>query len=235
MLGVGLKAPGAGGGDRGAARRCLQVAAVPRCAVLRPRRACALRSAPGAAPAMVSEAAAPLTVRFHGAGEVPTYRNRAVHVWPGSPVAVRRRSGAPWAAPARQNRARGAVRGACGSAVPAPHGPLCPCRPTRLCGRCFSASTLCRGSAWRRTGCSRSEYRHGTPRGWIPPSLLYASVRNEPRGTGRGGGATGKQKIAPGGSTGNGTAWHRALSSGSSDGFLVPFFCLYSPEVTAHI
>uniref|UniRef100_A0A8V1AIQ3 Required for excision 1-B domain containing n=1 Tax=Gallus gallus TaxID=9031 RepID=A0A8V1AIQ3_CHICK len=105
---------------------------------------------------MVSEAAAPLTVRFHGAGEVPTYRNRAVHVWPGSPVAVRRRSGAPWAAPARQNRARGAVRGACGSAVPAPHGPLCPCRPTRLCGRCFSASTLCRGSAWRRTGCSRS-------------------------------------------------------------------------------
>lgn len=136
---------------------------------------------------MVSEAAAPLTVRFHGAGEVPTYRNRAVHVWPGSPVAVRRRSGAPWAAPARQNRARGAVRGACGSAVPAPHGPLCPCRPTRLCGRCFSASTLCRGSAWRRTGCSRSEYRHGTPRGWIPPSLLYASVRNEPRGTGRGG------------------------------------------------
>lgn len=71
VLGVGLKAPGAGGGDRGAARRCLQVAAVPRCAVLRPRRACALRSAPGAAPAMVSEAAAPLTVRFHGAGGGP--------------------------------------------------------------------------------------------------------------------------------------------------------------------
>lgn len=151
----------------------------------------------GSGPAMVSEAAAPLTVRFHGAGEVPTYRNRAVHVWPGSPLAVRRPSGAPWAAPARQNRARGAVRGACGSAVPAPHGPLCPCRPTRLCGRCFSASTLCRGSAWRRTGCSRSEYRHGTPRGWIPPSLLYASVRNDPRGTGRGGGGNGKAKNRP--------------------------------------
>lgn len=70
VLGVGLKVPGAEGGgrNRGAARRCLQVAAVPRCAVLRPRRACAFRSAPGAAPAMVSGAGVPIAVRFHGAG-----------------------------------------------------------------------------------------------------------------------------------------------------------------------
>ena len=66
----------------------------------------------------------------------------------------------------------------------------------------------------------------------IPP-LRIRTERSA--GHGEGGGATGKQKIAPGGSTGNGTAWHRALSSGSSDGSLVPFFCLYSPEVTAHI
>uniref|UniRef100_A0A803YKG9 Required for excision 1-B domain containing n=1 Tax=Meleagris gallopavo TaxID=9103 RepID=A0A803YKG9_MELGA len=34
-------------------------------------------------------------------------RKRAVHAWPGAPVAVRRRSGAPCAVPARQNRTRG--------------------------------------------------------------------------------------------------------------------------------
>lgn len=120
----------------------------------------------------------------------------------------------------------------------------------RLCRRPTALSVHAdrRGSAGAASALLRSA---GGARGDVP-AVRGVSTGTGPRGDGfphpsfthpygtirgarGGGGATGKQKIAPGGSTGNGTAWHRALSSGSSDGSLVPFFCLYSPEVTAHI
>lgn len=94
----------------------------------------------------------PCSVRAYGPGSrsVLTHQNRA-RSSPGGASVLRYRSRALGSLPGRER-----APGRCPTSPPPLSLPPLP-RPTRRCGRCCSASTPCRESAWRRTGCWRSE------------------------------------------------------------------------------